>query len=115
MQILKMERGWNANPIHYNLFTKMDPPSNISRFFWTCLPIAACCNVQEAAADLSCQECQERFCRPCSASVHRRGRLREHTLLPCRGGASEGGDVSGGGPSGAERADGEGRRKCLSQ
>lgn len=72
-----------------------------------------CGQCQEAAADLHCRECEERFCGPCSASVHQRGRLREHTLLPLRGGASEGADVSGGGPGGAERAGGGGARERI--
>lgn len=41
-----------------------------------------CGQCQEASAELHCRECRERFCAPCSANLHQRGRLREHTVLP---------------------------------
>lgn len=47
----------------------------------------ACGQCQESLAELNCRECGENLCAPCSANLHRRGRLREHTLVPLRGGA----------------------------
>jgi len=39
-------------------------------------------------AEVDCRECGERFCGRCSANIHQRGRMREHTLYPRdRGGA----------------------------
>lgn len=47
-----------------------------------------CGQCQEAPAELHCRECRERFCRACSANLHQRGRLREHTQVPLNGGGS---------------------------
>ena len=41
-----------------------------------------CGQCQESVASLHCRECREHFCSTCSANIHQRGRLREHTLLP---------------------------------
>mmetsp|Transcript_118984 Transcript_118984/g.210328 ORF Transcript_118984/g.210328 Transcript_118984/m.210328 type:complete len:558 (+) Transcript_118984:59-1732(+) len=41
-----------------------------------------CGQCQAALAEIECWECGERFCARCSAFIHKRGRLKEHTLMP---------------------------------
>merc|ERR1719160_1126258 len=48
-----------------------------------------CGQCQVDGASKFCRECKERFCTSCSSDLHKRGRMREHRLVPYSPGMDE--------------------------